>query len=148
MKLWILTLAVLVTSCAHSTIVPVSTGGPLKTYPATDPVAVGIYRVTKPFPAFDQIGLISYQMGVYDMNSLYERIRTDAAEAGAQAVVDVKINGEHHVEMQPQQHCDPVTHCNMDGTNCWTEQVCRTDMVPVEVSTYTISGALIREKTK
>jgi hypothetical protein len=147
MKLPLFTaLAVLATSCAHSTIVPNMEGGPLKTYAPTDPQTVGIYRVTKPYPAFDQLGTISYVAESDNLQALYDKIRRDAADAGAQAVVDVKIGGEHHVEMVPQQHCEPRTHCDAGGGNCWTEQECRTEEVPTEVSTYTISGTLIREK--
>ncbi len=148
MRAWIVLAVTLLTSgCAHSLIMPMQSNGPLKTYPPTDPMSVGIYRVTKPYPAYDQIGLISYQTNAYNLNALYQQIRKDAAAAGAMAVVDVKISGEHHVEVVPEQRCEPRTHCDSSG-NCWTDQVCHTEDVAEEVSTYTISGTLIREKTQ
>jgi hypothetical protein len=76
-------------------------------------------------------------MDAFDLAAMYEQLRKDSAEYGAQAVVDVKTSGETHTEFVSQNKCTPHTHCNANGT-CTTEDECHTEQVLTEVSTFPI----------
>lgn len=133
--------------CAHSTIIPFQAAGgnKPKTYPPTQAEDVGIYRSTHPFSSFIELGMITYRAYAFDLYEMYNQIRKDAAEYGAQAVVDVKITGETHTEYVMKNICTPHTTCDATGI-CSTNDECHTDQVPTEVSTFLIAGSMIRGK--
>lgn len=118
------------------------TGTQPKSYPPTDPQSVGIYRVSNPFPSFKELGLISYRTGAYDIVSMYDQLRKDSSEYGAQAVVGIKVTKETHEETTYEQRCTPETTCNDNG--CTTQDRCETKAVTTHVSTFLITGSMIR----
>jgi hypothetical protein len=131
--------------CAHSTIVPFQLPGEQsKAYPPSNPKDVGIYRSEHPFASFVELGVISYRMGAYDLLAMYNQLRLDSGKYGAQAVVDVKVTKETHAESVTEQQCTPTTTCDSNG--CSTDNVCHSEQVLENVSTFLITGSMIREK--
>jgi hypothetical protein len=133
--------------CAHSVIVPFENSKVSGTrYAPVLLETVGVYRVARPFKEDIEIGLISYRSRSSGIGEIYEQMRTDAAEYGAQAVVDVKISSETHSEMQMDNQCTPITKCSGDGT-CTSSEDCHPIPVWVSVTTFLGVGSMIREKT-
>jgi hypothetical protein len=142
---------VLFTACAASQVTPFSrseNGEAAKTitYPVTNPAIVGIYRSTRPFTSFIELGLITFRSTSFDLGGMYDQIRKDAAKYGAHAVVDVKITDETHSETTSENKCSPVTTCEPDGSNCSTHDDCHVEEVPRQVQTFLMTGSMIRRK--
>jgi len=144
-----LLIAALLASCAHSTIIPFQplTGQIPATYPSTRPEEVGVYRSSHPFPAFSELGLITFRAYQLDLPAIYNQLRRDSAAQGADAVVDVKIHGETHTEFETRSVCVPRNVCSPTGA-CTTEDDCHTETIPTTVTTFFVEGSMIRKEGK
>ena len=112
--------------------------------PPTAPDRVLVYRTQHPFDAFTEVGLISFRTNYLSLTSIYDQIRRDSAIQGAEAVIDVKIKGETHMEPEQEQRCEPKTVCDSNG--CTTNNECHFETVWRNVSTFTTEGSMIRRK--
>jgi hypothetical protein len=136
----------IVSGCAHSTIIPFQTeGAKVETTPTTDPNTIGIYRVTHPIASFEEIGLITFRSPGFDLNVIFAQLRKDAATKGAEAIVDLKLSGEEHIETLMTQVCTPNTTCDGNGA-CVTDQACSMQPSDQSVSSFLAEGTLIRSK--
>ncbi len=142
--------AILVTACAHSQVTLFPQNSTVKianpnTTKATQPESVGIYRSAIPFDSFIEIGLITLRTKYFDLPSIYERLRIDSAQQGAQAVVAVKTNGETHKEWVTERKCEQKTDCSTTS-ECSSHEVCHDEQTLEEVSSFLTEGSMIRRK--
>jgi hypothetical protein len=141
-----LILIFVMSGCAHSTIIPFQPEGtPGEVAPPTDPNTIGIYRVTHPFASFDELGLITFRSPSFDLNVIFAQLRKDAATKGAEAIIDLKLSGEEHIETLMTQVCTPNIACDGNGA-CVTDQTCSMQPSDQSVSSFLAEGTLIRTK--
>ena len=136
-----------ISGCAHtSTIVPFhkdELGQPEYSSP-TLPIKVGVYRSTRPFSSFTELGLITFHSHHFHLKEMYDQIRKDAAAKGAEAIIDVKLKSETHTETNMVHNCNPVTTC--DAMNiCATDNQCTDQLISEDVTTFLIEGTMIKK---
>ncbi len=137
----------LLSGCATSTVTLFqnSTGDKNAKFAPTDPSSVGVYRSTHPFASFTEIGLINFTTADEDLNFIYQKLRSDGAKQGAEAIVDVKIGNETHTESETIQVCNSTAACSIEGM-CTPTEVCHPETREKLVTTYTTEGSMIRRK--
>lgn len=135
--------------CApHSTIVRFDKPAekmPPPAFPPTGPETIGVYRVTKPFEPFQELGLISFRTDFFSLPAFYDQLRKDAGEQGAEAIVDLRVTSETHTEIVWERRCTPRTVCNTNGV-CTTDEDCTDVPVSRDVTTFLAAGTMIRRK--
>ncbi len=134
-------------ACTHAQITPFQKAkvDQQPQFTPTNPSEIGIYRTYNPYSNFIELGLISLDTNSLDLNWIYNQLRTDAAEVGAEAIIDLHIHSETHTETHWQDVCSPQTSCTGDG-NCTTNQSCHSEMVTEEKSSFLTEGSMIRRK--
>jgi hypothetical protein len=138
-------------SCAHhSNVVLFNQNSSARTSRSTGMAKVpaekvSIYRSQIPFKPFEEIGLVTIRSDSFDLEYIHNRLRSDAAEHGAQAVVSVKTKGETHTEWVTERKCETKNECDLNGV-CTPHEDCHDEQVPQEVTTFLTEGSMIRRK--
>jgi len=140
-------LALSLTACVHSQIVPFHAEAGGKFGPPISPEHVAIYRTHGPYTSFKELGAISFSTFSPSTNSIYRQLREDAGEAGASAIIDLKMSGETHTEIDWEQRCFDRTECSSTGV-CETRQDCHMEPVSKIVSTFRAVGTMIEGNQK
>ena len=137
--------ALLLAACAHkSTIIPFQQGAnKAVAVEPTLPDNVGIYRHSKPFKSYSELGLITFRTESYELPYIYKVLRTDAAAQGADAVIDTKVKGESHTEYKTEQKCVQRNVCDANGV-CTNVDDCHDEQVAQNVTTYLVEGSMIK----
>jgi hypothetical protein len=131
----------------HSQIVPFHAEAGGKFGPPVAPERVSIYRTHGPYTSFKELGAISFTTFSPGTNSIYQQLREDAGDAGASAIIDLKLSGETHTEIDWEQQCYDRTECSSTGL-CETKQDCHMEPVSKIVSTYRAVGTMIQGNLK